>query len=146
MELKIATGLKVVVTEKKRTSSGFKRVAGIVQGVIREDEQGTFTVEIAGNDDKKEYLPLTEKSFNLTGKKYVFTRKKDKKGKRTCIIRDEFHSKFLSGLPEQYLPFTKNWVVSGYIVQNGLIRQFDFKTLLGIEGYNLGSYTHYDEE
>lgn len=146
MELKIATGLKVVVTEKKRTSSGFKRVAGITQGVIREDEQGNFTVEIAGNDDKKEYLPLTEKSFNLTGKKYVFTRKKDKKGKRTCIIRDEFHSKFLSGLPEQYLPFNKNWVVSGYIVQNGLIRQFDFKTLLGIEGYNLGSYTHYDEE
>lgn len=146
MELKIATGLKVVVTEKKRTSSCFKRVAGITQGVIREDEQGNFTVEIAGNDDKKEYLPLTEKSFNLTGKKYVFTRKKDKKGKRTCIIRDEFHSKFLSGLPEQYFPFTKNWVVSGYIVQNGLIRQFDFKTLLGIEGYNLGSYTHYDEE
>lgn len=146
MELKIATALKVVVTEKKRTSSGFKRVAGIIQGVIREDEQGNFTVEIAGNDDKKEYLPLTEKSFNLTGKKYVFTRKKDKRGKRICIIRDEFHSKFLSGLPEQYLPFTKNWVVSGYIVQNGLIRQFDFKTLLGIEGYNLSSYTHYDEE
>lgn len=146
MELKIATGLKVVVTEKKRTSSGFKRVSGIIKGVIREDEQGNFTVEIAGNDNKKECLPLTEKSFNLTGKKYVFTRKKDKKGKRICIIRDEFHSKFFSGLPEQYLPFNKNWIVSGYIVQNGLIRQFDFKTLLGIEGYNISSYTHYDEE
>lgn len=146
MGLKIATGLKVVVTEKKRTYSGFKKVGGIVQGVIREDEKGNFSVEIADKSNKKEFLPLTEKSFNLTGKKYVFARRKDENGKRICIIRDEFHAKFLPGLPEQYLPFTKNWIVSGYIVQNGLTRQFDFKTLLGVEGYNIGSYTNYDEE
>lgn len=146
MELKIATGLKVVVTEKKRTYSGFKKVGGIIQGVIQEDEEGNFNVEITDKSNKKEFLPLTEKSFNLTGKKYVFARKKDENGKRICIIRDEFHAKFLPGLPEQYLPFTKNWIVSGYIVQNGLTRQFDFKTLLGVEGYNISSYTNYDEE
>lgn len=147
MELRIVTGLKIAVHEKKRHSSGFKKVAGITQAIVREDEEGNFIAEITDeNGNKKETLTFTEKSFDLTGKKYVFTRKKDENGKRTCIVRDEFHSRFLPGLPEQYLPFTKNWIVKGYIVQNGLIRQFDFKGLLGVEGYNLSSYTHYDDE
>ena len=135
MGLKIK-GLKIILPQKKRNSSGFKKVAGIVQGVVKEDEKENFTVAIKDNNENTiEILPFTDKSFNLRGRKYVFCRKKDNKGKRICKIRDEFHAKFMPGLPEQYIPFTSNWVVKGYVVQNGLVRQFDFKSLVGVEGY-----------
>ena len=83
--------------------------------------------------------------YELKDKLSVFTRTKDKHGRRTRIIRDVWRAKFHPGLPEQYIPFAKNWIVKGYIVKEGLTKMFDFKDLVGIQGYTMDVFHDEDE-
>jgi hypothetical protein len=43
----------------------------------------------------------------------------------------------MPGLPEQYIPFAPNWIVKGYIVKDNGIQKFDFKSLVGVDGYTM---------
>ena len=82
-------------------------------------------------------LDFTERSYDLTGKTNVFSRTVDSKGKRIRFIRNLINAKFMPGLPEQYIPFAPNWIVRGYIVKDNGISKFDFKSLVGIDGYTM---------
>lgn len=135
----VLQGLKIKIAEpkKQRTSSELKRQGKLVYGTIIEGKNDTFKVEIdsRNNRTKSKILDFTPESFELTDKLSVFTRTKDKYGRRTRIIRNTWDAKFHPGLPEQYVPFANNWIVKGYIVKNGLVELFEFRDLVGIKGY-----------
>ena len=52
-------------------------------------------------------------------------------------IRNLINAKFMPGLPEQYIPFAPNWIIRGYIVKDNGTMKFDFKSLVGIDGYTM---------
>lgn len=135
---------KVAVPKPKRnkTSDGIKRITNkIVKGKVFKDEDGSYKVAIAMQNDTINpdllILDFTEHSYDLTGKTNVFSRIVDDKGRRTRYIRNEMHAKFMPGLPEQYIPFAPNWIVRGYVVKDNGIKKFDFKSLVGIDGYDI---------
>lgn len=135
---------KVAVPKPKRnrTSDGIKRTTNkIAKGKVFQDEDGTYKVSISiGNDPVHPdllILDFTERSYDLTGKTNVFSRTVDKKGRRTRFIRNAIYAKFMPGLPEQYIPFAPNWIVRGYIVNDNGTMKFDFKSLVGVDGYNM---------
>ena len=135
---------KVAVPKPKRnkTSDGIKRTTNkIVKGKVFQDENGTYKVSINMENDPIHpdllVLDFTERSYDLTGKTNVFSRTVDSKGRRIRFIRNLINAKFMPGLPEQYIPFAPNWIVRGYIVKDNGTMKFDFKSLVGIDGYTM---------
>lgn len=135
---------KVAVPKPKRnkTSDGIKRTTNkIVKGKVFQDENGTYKVSINMKNDPVHpdllVLDFTERSYDLTGKTNVFSRTVDSKGRRIRFIRNLINAKFMPGLPEQYIPFAPNWIVRGYIVKDNGTMKFDFKSLVGIDGYTM---------
>ena len=135
---------KVAVPKPKRnkTSDGIKRTANkIVKGKVFQDENGTYKVSINMENDPVHpdllVLDFTERSYDLTGKTNVFSRTVDSKGRRIRFIRNLINAKFMPGLPEQYIPFASNWIVRGYIVKDNGTMKFDFKSLVGVDGYTM---------
>lgn len=135
---------KVAVPKAKRnkTSDGIKRTTNkIVKGKVFHDENGTYKVSINMENDPVHpdllVLDFTERSYDLTGKTNVFSRTVDSKGRRIRFIRNLINAKFMPGLPEQYIPFAPNWIVRGYIVKDNGTMKFDFKSLVGIDGYTM---------
>ena len=135
---------KVAVPKPKRnkTSDGIKRTTNkIVKGKVFQDENGTYKVSISMENDPVHpdllVLDFTERSYDLTDKLNVFSRTVDNKGRRTRFIRNTINAKYMPGLPEQYIPFAPNWIVRGYIVKDNGISKFDFKSLVGIDGYTM---------
>ena len=135
---------KVAVPKPKRnkTSDGIKRTTNkIVKGKVFQDENGTYKVSISMENDPVHpdllVLDFTERSYDLTDKINVFSRTVDNKGRRTRFIRNTINAKYMPGLPEQYIPFAPNWIVRGYIVKDNGISKFDFKSLVGIDGYTM---------
>lgn len=135
---------KVAVPKPKRnkTSDGIKRTTNkIVKGKVFQDENETYKVSINMENDPVHpdllVLDFTERSYDLTGKTNVFSRTVDSKGRRIRFIRNLINAKFMPGLPEQYIPFAPNWIVRGYIVKDNGTMKFDFKSLVGIDGYTM---------
>lgn len=132
---------KVAVPKPKRnkTSDGIKRISNkIVKGKVFQEKDGTYKVSISmDNNPDLLILDFTERSYNLTDKTDVFSRTVDSKGRRTRFIRNSINAKYMPGLPEQYIPFAPNWIVRGYIVKDNGIKKFDFKSLVGIDGYTM---------
>lgn len=135
---------KVAVPKSKhnKTSDCIKRTTNkIVKGKVFQDENGTYKVSINMENDPVHpdllVLDFTERSYDLTGKTNVFSRTVDSKGRRIRFIRNLINAKFMPGLPEQYIPFAPNWIVRGYIVKDNGTMKFDFKSLVGIDGYTM---------
>lgn len=135
---------KVAVPKSKRnkTSDGIKRTTNkIIKGKVFQDENGTYKISINMENDPVHpdllVLDFTERSYDLTGKTNVFSRTVDSKGRRIRFIRNLINAKFMPGLPEQYIPFAPNWIVRGYIVKDNGTMKFDFKSLVGIDGYTM---------
>lgn len=135
---------KVAVPKPKRnkTSDGIKRTSNkIEKGKVFQDEDGTYKIAITLQDGSinpdLKVLEFTERSYDLTGKTNVFSRTLDKNGRRTRFIRTITYARHMPGLPEQYIPFAPNWIVRGYIVKDNGILKFDFKSLVGVDGYNM---------
>ena len=135
MQFKVA----VPKTKRNKTSDGIKRTTNkIVKGKVFQDENGTYKVSInIDNDPDLLILNFTERSYDLTDKINVFSRTVDSKGRRTRFIRNTINAKYMPGLPEQYIPFAPNWIVRGYIVKDNGTMKFDFKSLVGIDGYTM---------
>lgn len=132
---------KVAVPKPKRnkTSDGIKRITNkIVKGKVFQEKDGTYKVSINIDDDPDLLvLDFTERSYDLTDKTDVFSRTVDSKGRRTRFIRNSINAKYMPGLPEQYIPFAPNWIIRGYIVKDNGTKKFDFKSLVGIDGYTM---------
>ena len=135
---------KVAVPKPKRnkTSDGIKRTTNkIVKGKVFQDEDGSYKVAIDMQNDAVNpdllVLDFTERSYDLTGKINVFSRTVDDKGRRTRFVRNPINAKFMPGLTDQYIPFAPNWIVRGYIVIDNGTKKFDFKSLVGVDGYTM---------
>ena len=137
--------LKIVVAppkkHKTRSNSGIKLIGKSKRGVVFQDEDGTYKVSISMENDPNYpdflVIPFTERSYNIVGKTTVFAREVDKHGRRVRYIRSEANAKFMPGDPKRYIPFAPNWIVRGYIVKDNGTMKFDFKSLVGIDGYTM---------
>ena len=144
---------KVAVPKVKRNriSDGIKRTSNnIIKGKVFQDNDGIFKIAINMQKDSVNpdllILEFTERSYDLTGKTNVFSRTLDERGRRVRIIRNELIARFMPGLTEQYIPFAPNWIVKGYIVNDNGIKKFDFKSLIGIDGYTMDVLHPEDED
>ena len=140
----VLQGLKIAVPKPKRskTSDGIVRTGKkITRGKVFQDEDGTYKVAIDMKNDQHfpnlRILEFTERSYDLVGRTNVFSRNVDEKGRRIRFIRNPLIAKYFPGLPEQYIPFAPNWIVKGYIVNDQGRHKFDFKDLVGIDGYQM---------
>ena len=140
----ILQGLKIAVPKPKRskTSDGIVRTSKkITKGKVFQDEDGIYKVAIDMKNDQHfpdlRILEFTERSYNLVGRTNVFSRNVDEKGRRIRFIRNLLNAKYFPGLHEQYIPFAPNWIVKGYIVNDQGHHKFDFKDLVGVDGYQM---------
>lgn len=136
--MKFNLNLKLAVVPKEKKTN--VRVSNkIVYGtVIKKDGVYKVSIDKDKNGVKtEEILDFTPDSFDVTGKTNVFLRTKDEHGNNVRIIRSEWDAKFHPGTSDKYIPFVENWIVKGYIVKNGIVRLFDFKDLVGIDGYTM---------
>ena len=145
------TRFKVAVAKPKRKkiNEGIKRTTNkIVVGKVFQDEDGTFKVSVDMKNDESYpdlmILEFTERSYDIVGRTNVFSRTVDSKYGRTRFVRDIWKAKFHPGNQEQYVPFAPNWLVKGYIVNDNNITRFDFKDLVGLDGYE--TIVHDEEE
>lgn len=136
----VLKNLKVaVVKHKSKNSDGYIKQGKIVFGTVIL-VNGTYKVSIDkdGNDTSNELiLDFTPRSFEIVGREIVFSKTKNEYGHYCRFIRDSFKAKFDCGSTERYIPFAPNWIIKGYIVKQGVQLLFDFKQLVGIEGYEI---------
>ncbi|MBQ3306886.1 MAG: hypothetical protein IJG68_01700 [Bacilli bacterium] len=129
-----------IAEHKKRPSKGYTKIGKIVRGVVIE-ENDVLKVKVEFENESKfmevHTFNFTPRSFEIEGRVNVFTKAKDKFGKRVRLCRDLWKAKFHPGSTDNYLPFNVNWIVKGYIVTDGLLRWFDFKDLVSINGYDI---------
>lgn len=122
-----------ITSPSKKPKPSYKRGKITTGLVIEEDEEFKVLVKDKDKNTTKTF-PFTPESFDLKGRRNVFTRYKEN-GKRVRIIRDATACKIMPGLPEQYLPFDNNWTIKGHIVKHNNIYMFDFKSLIGYNEY-----------
>ena len=111
--------------------------------VILENEE--YKVSLINESDgihSRVILPFTENSYDLKGRKNVFTRIKDEFGRRTRYIRSEEKAKFHYGDSNRYIPFAPNWIVKGNIIKDNGVLKFDFIDLITIDGYDNVIYNY----
>ena len=143
---KLGLSLKISIPKKKRNNNaeGIKLVEKNKKGKVFIDEANDYKIAISMKNDPDFpdllVLPFTENSYNLKGKKNVFTRTKDELGKRIRYIRSEEKSKYHYGDSNRYIPFAPNWIVKGNIVRDNGVLKFDFIDLVTIDGYVNVSY------
>ena len=75
-------------------------------------------------------LPLTEQSFDLKGRQYVWYTRKDKYNNDICLIRDIDYSLLHPGLPHQYKAIKENLLLSGYIVRKNGRLYFNYEDVI----------------
>lgn len=141
--------IAVPKTKPKHNTNDIKRTTNkIVKGTVFKEEDGTYKICMSMENDETHpdfrILSFTDRSFELKGKTNVFSRTTDKYGRYTRFIRNETDAKHMPGMPEKYVPFAPNWIVKGYIVKDNNIVKFDFKSLVGISGYDINDHDHDD--
>lgn len=75
-------------------------------------------------------LSLTEQSFDLKGRQYVWYTRKDKYNNDVCLIRDIDYSLLHPGLPHQYKAIKENLLLSGYIVRKNGRLYFNYEDVI----------------
>lgn len=75
-------------------------------------------------------LPLTEQSFDLKGRQYVWHTRKDKYNNDVCLIRDIDYSLLHPGLSHQYKAIKENLLLSGYIVRKNGRLYFNYEDVI----------------
>lgn len=138
--------LKISVPKKKRNNSeGIKLIKKNKEGKVFIDENNIYKVSISMDNDPDFpdllVLPFTENSYNLKGRKTVFSKIKDKHDKVIRYVRSEEKAKYNYGDSNRYVPFSSNWIVKGNIIRDNGILKFDFIDLVTLSGYtNINSY------
>ena len=143
---KLGLSLKISIPKKSKTipKPSVKIEAKNKRGyVILEDEE--YKVLLINESDgihSRVILPFTKNSYDLKGRKNVFTRIKDEFGRRTRYIRSEEKAKFHYGDSNRYIPFAPNWIIKGNIIKDNGALKFDFIDLITIDGYDNVIYNY----
>ena len=129
---------KITVPKNKVKESPNKIIEKNKKGKVFIDTDGNFKVLVSiDNNPNMLKLSFTDKSYELKGKKYVFTRNLDKNGKRILYIRNKEKANYDYGDSGIYIPFAPNWIVLGNVIRENFILKFEFLELLNKEGYNI---------
>lgn len=118
-----------LVTKKKRVKQDKDDtlIKKLVYGTCFKTEEGIFKIKLndtlnkdIDNKYKNIELEFTEESYNLRGVMQVFTRVPEDEVNGTKryirIIRSEAQCRYFPGSKERFVPFCRNWVCSGYLV------------------------------
>ena len=134
----------------KRVSSSIK-LSKLVKAKIVLDDDAIYKAYIelpASINELPDILsiPLTEKSYNLKGKQYIFTKKKDKDNRYVCIVRTKQHAEHFPNSPVIYSSVMPGLIVKGYIVRNSGNLEFELKDIISFNEYSTPINTILDEE
>ena len=114
-----------LVQKKKRIKeeSDKSLIKKLIYGTCFKDGE-TFKIKIndtlnkdIDNKYKNIEIEFTEESYNLRGVMRVFTRTPEDRGiKYIMFIRSEAQCRYFPGDKNRLVPFCRNWVCSGYLV------------------------------
>lgn len=126
--------IKIKPVQKiKRVSKGYTRVGRKCEAVVLNDE-GVLKARLLRSPveecDDSIALPFTDNSFNLKGKNWIFSKTRDKYGRRICIIRTDQESEHFPGSPECYEALQEGLRIAGHIVKQDGKYYFDYETLI----------------
>ena len=104
--------------EKKPTS------ASLITGIIEKNEEYDYLVKVVSTKENKNeelYYRLTEESYSCYNKTAIYTRKPNKKGIYTVILKNNNDCKlYFEGINPRFVPFKPGIKVKGKIVtENG---------------------------
>lgn len=122
---------KIAEPKRKRRVTKGTIITKKVMCVCTKSEDGEFKANLRIVSSTKKVTNLliafTASSHSCKGKERVFTKKFDKYGKRTCIIRTDWQAKTAPHKSNLYIPFCEDWVYEGYVVRiNGQL-MFEIK-------------------
>lgn len=137
--------LKIAAPKQKREN--YKKTK-LTEALCIIDSNGELKAKLLQTIDTfkvNSIFSFTEDSYNLEGKRIVFTRKKDKRGNIVQVIRTKENAKWFPGLTSQYTPFYKGWTMKGNIVEIKGEYYFKFKRLVGKGTYEVDK-TYFNNE
>lgn len=107
-----------------------KIIEGDFKAIINIDKHHIKLHEGDELSNEQLVLPLTEQSFDLKGRQYVWLTHKDKYNNDICLIRDIDYSLLHPGLPHQYKAIKENLLLSGYIVRKNGRHYFNYENVI----------------
>lgn len=127
MAFKMNTGflsfkIKAVAKEPKKEKK--PNSASLITGIIEKSEEYDYIVKVASiKENKTEEISyrLTEESYSLYDKNAVYSRKPNKKGIYTVILKNNNDCKlYFEGINPRFVPFKPGIKVKGKLVtENG---------------------------
>lgn len=140
--------LKISVPKQKKVRN--KTVSKDINAkciILPDGTYKAFILEDALDIKAGSLIEFTEDSYDLKDCRIVFTKYKDEAGKVMQIIRTKNQAKYSPGLKEHYIPFHKNWIMKGRVINTDGEYQFRFKRLIGIGNYKVDkTYFNNDDE
>lgn len=142
--IKLAAPVKVIKSSNKNSRISRKCYAVVVKD--GNDLKARITTSPVDENDvnvDSEFLllPFTSNSLTLKGKRYVFSKIKDKYGHYICIIRESFTAMINYGTNTQYTALRPGVLISGHIVRKSGKMLFDYEQLIAFTEYG----THINE-
>lgn len=100
--------------------------------IIVEEGQVKARVSLLNDVENPDYIVinLTRDSYDLKGKKYVYTRKLYEHNKPILVRRDYETSLLRPGLASQYTPFKHGILVAGRVIKMDDELLFDYETFV----------------
>ena len=92
-------------------------------------EDNIYYAIVKVNDNKLK-LEFTDKSYSLLNRDIVFSKIKDEHGRYIRFIRNKIQSSFFPGSSNNFVPFSHNWIINGYVVKINGKEYFDFVDLI----------------
>lgn len=143
----MALNLVLRIAAPKQKRENYKKTK-LIEALCIIDANGELKAKLLQTIDTfkvNSIFSFTEDSYNLEGKRIVFTRKKDKRGNIVQVIRSKEQAKWFPGLTSQYTPFYKGWTMKGNIVEIKGEYYFKFKRLVGKGTYEVDK-TYFNNE
>lgn len=133
LSFKIKAVAKEPKKEKKPTS------ASLITGIIEKSEEYDYIVKVVSiKENKTEEISyrLTEESYSLYDKNAVYSRKPDKKGIYTVILKNNNDAKlYFKGVNQFYVPFRPGIKVKGKLVTENRNKLFNIIEVCNPECY-----------
>lgn len=119
--------------EKKPTS------ASLITGIIEKSKEYDYLVKVTSTKENKTeevFYQLTEESYSCYNKTAVYSRKPNKKGIYTVILRNNNDCKlYFEGINPRFVPFKPGIKVKGKLVTENGNKLFDIIEVCNPECY-----------
>lgn len=121
---------KVSTNISRKCLAVVAEIDGEFKAIINIDKQHILFREGDEVSNEQLVLPFTDKSLDLKGKTYVFSKEKDKSNHYVCIIRDSYNANTHPGLKFQYNTLHPNLLIAGHIIRKDGKMYFNYEDLI----------------